>query len=76
MNLEIVPLMVILHIYADVPQAQDACEKLGAGRAPGCAVVRGNHCEVHVSRPQAGYARDFIVIGEEFWHCRYPHFHG
>lgn len=56
----------------------DTADSLRAvcGDHAGCALKRGNFCEVHVMRPQIGYPQDFVVIGHEFWHCWFEDFHG
>lgn len=76
MGASITPLLVVLYLYPGPVEVIAACKALGMQEAvAGCAMSNGRRCEVHVSRPQIGYARDFEVIGHEFWHCKFPDFH-
>jgi len=77
MGLEITPLLITLFLYPGPEDVVAACHNLGIEQAvAGCAVKRGNTCEVHVARLPLDYkARDFEVMGHEFYHCRFPDFH-
>ena len=76
MEISITPLLITLYLYPGPIDVIKACQALGVDhQVAGCAVSKGNQCDVHVARPQIGYRADFEIIGHEFWHCKFPDFH-
>lgn len=73
--MEIIPLIIMLHVFAGPVDLMEVCDSLGAPKAAGCAVKDGNKCNVYIMAPQLGYSQDFEVIGHELWHCYVGSFH-
>lgn len=72
----IIPILLMVYVYDTQEDLTQACLMLGTDKpAAACTVSNGNHCQMHILKPQIGYEEDFVVIGHEFWHCPYPEFH-
>ena len=72
----IIPILLMVYVYDTPQELTQACAALGISEPTiACAVPTGNKCQMHIMKPQIGFAEDFYVIGHEFWHCPYPEFH-